>query len=79
MAGWWHPTKLPLPATHPLAATGDMEMAELAREEMESLQAAIEVQGEHLKLLLLPKDPLDEKNIMLEVGGCSFTVLGDAC
>lgn len=42
-------------------------MAELAREEMEALQAAIEQQGERLKYLLLPKDPLDEKNIMLEV------------
>lgn len=46
---------------------GDPEMAELAREEMEALQAAIEQQGERLKYLLLPKDPLDEKNIMLEV------------
>lgn len=43
-------------------------MAELAREEMEQLQQQIEEQGEQLKFLLLPKDPLDEKNIMLEVG-----------
>ena len=44
-------------------------MAELARDEMEELQQQLEAQGEGLKFLLLPKDPLDEKNIMLEVGG----------
>lgn len=49
------------------AAAGDPEMAELAREEVDTLSAAIEEQGERLKLLLLPRDPLDEKNIMLEV------------
>lgn len=42
-------------------------MAEMAREEMEALQVAIDEQGERLKFLLLPKDPLDDKNIMLEV------------
>ncbi|KAI3436138.1 hypothetical protein D9Q98_002195 [Chlorella vulgaris] len=46
---------------------GDPEMAEMAREEMEALQVAIDEQGERLKFLLLPKDPLDDKNIMLEV------------
>jgi hypothetical protein len=44
-------------------------MAELARDEMEELQQQLEQRGEGLKFLLLPKDPLDEKNIMLEVGG----------
>ena len=44
-------------------------MAELAREEIDELQQQLEQQGEGLKFLLLPKDPLDEKNIMLEVGG----------
>lgn len=42
-------------------------MAELAREEADALQVQLEEQGERLKFLLLPKDPLDEKNIMLEV------------
>lgn len=46
---------------------GDPEMAELARDEMETLQQQIDAQGEQLKFLLLPKDPLDEKNTMLEV------------
>lgn len=46
---------------------GDPEMAELAREEADALASTLEEQGELLKVLLLPKDPLDEKNIMLEV------------
>lgn len=44
-------------------------MAELAREEVELLQASIEERGEALKVLLLPRDPLDDKSVMLEVGG----------
>lgn len=44
-------------------------MAELAREEIDVLSAALDEQGERLKVMLLPKDPLDERNIMLEVGG----------
>lgn len=46
---------------------GDPEMAELAREEADELSAALDEQGERLKILLLPKDPLDDKNTMLEV------------
>lgn len=42
-------------------------MAELAREEVEELSAEAQKLEEKLKLLLLPKDPLDERNIMLEV------------
>lgn len=46
---------------------GDPEMAELAKEEADALNQALEEQALKLKLLLLPKDPLDDKNIMLEV------------
>lgn len=42
-------------------------MAELAREETEVLSAELERLTKELKILLLPKDPLDEKNVMLEV------------
>jgi len=45
----------------------DMEMLELAKEEYSVLNEELETLGDTLKLLLLPKDPLDEKNIMLEV------------
>ena len=46
---------------------GDPEMVELAQEEVDVFSTALETQGEKLKLLLLPKDPLDDRNIMLEV------------
>ncbi len=43
-------------------------MAELAREEIESVSNELNSLTKELKILLLPKDPLDEKNVMLEVG-----------
>lgn len=46
---------------------GDQEMAELAREEVETLSAELTTLTQELKILLLPRDPLDEKNVMLEV------------
>ena len=45
----------------------DPEMRKLAREEMESLEARKEDLEQELKILLLPKDPYDEKNIILEI------------
>lgn len=45
----------------------DPEMAEFAREEIKELQASLDKLQQQLKLLLLPKDPLDGRNIMLEI------------
>jgi peptide chain release factor 1 len=45
----------------------DEEMRELARVEIETLQARLEQCEEDLRLLLLPSDPNDEKNVILEV------------
>jgi len=45
----------------------DPEMAELAEEELLSLESRLQKCEEDLKLLLLPKDPNDEKNVFLEV------------
>lgn len=45
----------------------DPEMVALIRQEREELVAGIEAMEEKLKVLLLPVDPLDEKNIILEV------------
>lgn len=47
--------------------TGDPEMTELAKEEISDLSARLAKTQTKLKLLLLPKDPMDERNIMLEV------------
>ena len=45
----------------------DAEMREMAREEVKELEASLEELDERLKLLLLPSDPNDEKNVMFEI------------
>ena len=45
----------------------DQEMRDLAREEIDKLKHEREETENELRLLLLPKDPLDEKNILLEI------------
>ena len=45
----------------------DVEMRELAQEELASLQARREALLQELKVLLIPKDPNDEKNVLLEI------------
>jgi len=53
--------------TEELAASGDPDMRELAREELKSLVVRREVLIGELKVLLIPKDPNDEKNVVLEI------------
>jgi peptide chain release factor 1 len=50
-----------------LAKDSDPELSELAQAEIPALKARIEEQELLLKQLLTPKDPLDEKNIILEI------------
>jgi len=45
----------------------DPEMKEMAREELKELENKFTVNSEKLKFLLIPKDPLDEKNIIMEI------------
>jgi peptide chain release factor 1 len=45
----------------------DQEMRELAKEELKELENKLEKEREKLKFLLIPKDPLDEKNIIMEI------------
>lgn len=47
--------------------TEDEDMRELARVEIEALQAQLEQADIDLKLLLIPRDPNDEKNVILEI------------
>jgi peptide chain release factor 1 len=49
------------------ANSDDQDMRELAQIEIESLQAQLEQAENDLKLLLIPQDPNDEKNVILEV------------
>jgi len=46
---------------------GDPEMQEMAALEVKELEQKIEELENSLKILLLPRDPNDEKNIMLEI------------
>ena len=46
---------------------GDEEMRELAKLEIGELEETIEAAEAELKVLLLPKDPNDEKNVILEI------------
>ncbi|MDJ0582163.1 peptide chain release factor 1 [Crocosphaera sp.] len=48
-------------------AGGDPEMREMASMEVSELEENIEQLEERLKILLLPRDPNDDKNIMLEI------------
>src|ERR1700730_1643631 len=57
---------LAISQTEELAAGGDADMRELAKEELKSLVARRDVLVGELKLLLVPKDPNDEKTVVLE-------------
>src|SRR6187397_2212617 len=46
---------------------GDPEMRDLALEELNDLRVRKERLSDDLKLLLVPKDPNDERNVMLEI------------
>ncbi|MCD7708500.1 MAG: peptide chain release factor 1 [Clostridiales bacterium] len=45
----------------------DDEMRELAKEELNSSKAKVEELEKKLKILLLPKDPNDDKNVIVEI------------
>lgn len=45
----------------------DEEMRELAKEELSDLEASLPTVEHDLKLLLLPKDPNDDRNVMIEI------------
>jgi peptide chain release factor 1 len=47
----------------------DAEMREMAREEAAEMESALADLEDRLKVLLLPKDPNDDKNVILEVRG----------
>lgn len=56
-----------LHAAKELARSGDTDMAQMAREEMEALQPRLEEKTQAARLLLLPKDPDDFRSAIIEV------------
>ena len=50
-----------------LSEESDEEMRELAKEELNESKARVEELENELKILLLPKDPNDDKNVIVEI------------
>lgn len=50
-------------------STADSEMKELAQEESIAAKTELEESRQNIKLLLLPKDPNDERNVIVEIRG----------
>ena len=50
-----------------LANESDADMREMAKEEMDSSQERLPVLEEEIKLMLVPADPQDSKNAILEI------------
>ena len=64
----WNVLKEELAGARELLDTADDdEMREMARLEVEALQAKLEATENELKFLLVPSDPNDEKNVIVEI------------
>src|SRR4051812_24768791 len=50
-----------------VAEESDAEIRAMAQEELTSLEARLKAVEEDLKFLLIPKDPNDDKNVILEI------------
>lgn len=60
-----------LPDLKEMKNSDDAEMAEMASLELEEALARISQIEEEVKILLLPKDPNDEKNVIVEIRGAA--------
>jgi len=58
-----------LAQTEELALSADADMQELAQEELKSLTGRRDALLAELKVLLIPKDPNDDRNVVLEIRG----------
>lgn len=52
-----------------LASCSEKELEEMLREEISETEKSLAVICDELKILLLPKDPNDEKNVIMEIRG----------
>ncbi len=50
-------------------AEGDEDMRELAEEQIKTAKEQMDICFEELRILLLPKDPNDDKNVIIEIRG----------
>ena len=63
----WKKTELAIQENRELLNENDEAIRELAKEEMSALRSRKEQLEERLKFLILPKDPNDAKNVILEI------------
>lgn len=52
-----------------ILSSSDPDLAEMAREQLDAAQASLPELEEEIKLLLIPEDPEDSKNAVLEIRG----------
>jgi peptide chain release factor 1 len=63
----WRKAKQDLSDAEVMAQGDDEDLAEMARAEIEPLQRRISELDQHLKSLLLPKDPNDDRDVIVEI------------
>ena len=63
----YHDAENRLEQARGLANDSDPDIAEMAQAELQELEGGREALMKEIQLLLLPKDPLDEKNIIIEI------------
>ncbi|MGQ9815549.1 MAG: peptide chain release factor 1 [Candidatus Roseilinea sp.] len=63
----WIKARNDLAEAKALADSDDADLADIARAEIESLQRQIESLQSQLQLLLVPKDPNDDKDVIVEI------------
>ena len=77
----WKTANRNLQEARPMLTETDAELRTMAQDEVARLEPELARIGEELKVLLLPKDPLDEKDVVLEIragtGGDEATLFAD--
>src|SRR5207253_7162571 len=77
----WKSASRNLAEARPMLTEADPELRTMAEEEVARLEPVITKIEDELKVLLLPKDPLDEKDVVLEIragtGGDEATLFAD--
>ena len=50
-----------------MVRSGDPDLVELAQDEVRTLEKRRDAAADRIRILLIPKDPNDERNVMLEI------------
>lgn len=54
-----------------ISSESDQDLVEMAKEENRELEAEVETLEDEIKILMLPKDPNDDKDIIMEIRGAA--------